>query len=93
MKKERFPFRSKGGMLGLSSHTPAPVYWNGNTTCQVCNVKDPLFLVDGKLRDGGQWAVMCIPCHNTYGIGLGTGKGQMYQKTTNSKYVKMKQEE
>ena len=37
--------------------------------------------VDGATR-GGPWAIMCITCHRTHGVGLGTGKGQMYDAAT-----------
>ena len=28
----------------------------------------------------GCWSNMCMECFHTYGVGLGTGKGQEYQK-------------
>ena len=31
--------------------------------------------VDGKTRDG-PWAYMCDECHDRFGVGLGTGRGQ-----------------
>lgn len=31
--------------------------------------------IDGATRQG-PWAYMCVPCHETHGVGLGLGKGQ-----------------
>jgi len=49
--------------------------------CDVC--KSPITdkFVDGSLRTYcGQWANVCIPCHEKHGSGLGTGRGQLYQR-------------
>ena len=40
--------------------------------CQFCSKEAT---VDGKTKMG-PWAFMCDDCHNKYGVGLGTGKGQ-----------------
>ena len=34
-------------------------------------------MVDGRTMQG-HWAYMCQSCHERYGIGLGTGKGQRF---------------
>jgi len=53
--------------------------WIGKVpeTCDLC--KEPMFeaFVDGK-TEMGPWANMCLACHQMFGIGLGTGKGQKY---------------
>jgi hypothetical protein len=41
--------------------------------CDICRVQDAAY--DGKTIHG-PWAYMCQPCHDAYGIGLGTGRGQ-----------------
>lgn len=44
--------------------------------------------LDGQFVDGktkmGPWAMMCLPCHRRYGVGLGTGRGQRYSLETES---------
>lgn len=41
-------------------------------------------IIDGKTKQG-PWGWMCIPCWRTYGVGLGTGLGQMFDVTTGQK--------
>ena len=58
--------------------------WNGERPghCDIC--KQTLTngnFVDGKTVMGG-WAAMCVGCHKLFGIGLGTGKGQLYDTFT-----------
>lgn len=54
-------------------------YWMGKkpTHCQVCKL--PLIgqFVDGRIK-GKSWAIMGIQCFEKYGVGLGTGRGQLY---------------
>lgn len=38
----------------------------------------------------GQWAIMAPIYWKSFGIGLGTGKGQMYKKQSNNKWLKIK---
>ncbi len=51
--------------------------------CDIC--KSPLdkavFFVDGKTVFG-PWATMCQACHTQHGLGLGQGKGQMFELDT-----------
>lgn len=42
-------------------------------TCDLCGKRPAA--VDGATRMG-PWAYMCVPCHETYGRGLGLGVGQ-----------------
>lgn len=52
-----------------------------NTTiCQLCGKKLGLEFVDGRTKMDSRWAIMCVPCHRTYGLGLGTGYGQQYRR-------------
>lgn len=37
--------------------------------------------VDGKTLSGS-WGLLCVPCHEAYGCGLGTGRGQKYNAAT-----------
>lgn len=55
--------------------------WMGTppATCDVCNAPTNGVFIDGRMR-GGSWANMCETCHKSHGAGLGTGKGQKYEK-------------
>lgn len=54
--------------------------------CDLCSKNlDGLNYIDGKCCRGG-WATMCESCHEIYGSGFGTGKGQLYNPT----HVKLK---
>jgi hypothetical protein len=62
--------------------------WTGTVDkCDVCeaDVKDSGF-IDGATTMG-PWAIMCPACHKTYGVGFGTGRGQLYEPR-NNEYVK-----
>lgn len=52
---------------------PAP------THCDVCCKPISKTFIDGKTVYG-PWANMCCECHNKIGVGLGTGKGQKYER-------------
>ena len=41
--------------------------------CDLCKQRPAA--VDGATRMG-PWAYMCIPCFESYGVGLGMGRGQ-----------------
>lgn len=71
--------RHKGGNM------PTPKKkWMGTTPthCDLCRRTLTQQFVDGRLRSGGQWAIMCPTCHRTLGVGLGTGYGQRYDLKT-----------
>jgi hypothetical protein len=55
--------------------------------CDICGTKADSY-VDGKTIYG-PWANMCLSCFETKGIGLGTGKGQLYKNTANGQFVKV----
>lgn len=55
--------------------------------CDVCQGKIGDAFVDGKTKLG-PWANMCVPCHKKVGCGLGTGRGQKYEKQTNGMWLK-----
>lgn len=47
--------------------------------CDLCkrDISKEAF-VDGRTTFG-PWALMCTYCHTLYGVGLGTGFGQVYE--------------
>ena len=45
--------------------------------CEFTNSK----FVDGVIPHAGwKWGLMCTNCHDQYGLGIGPGKGQLFQK-------------
>ena len=48
--------------------------------CDLCTdpIKDKF--IDGRLSAVKTWAIMCERCFRKHGVGLGIGKGQMYEK-------------
>ena len=53
-------------------------------TCEVCGSKETHRHVDGKTKLG-PWATMCAACHRVMGVGLGTGRGQLYDTQSGTK--------
>jgi hypothetical protein len=56
--------------------------WAGDIPreCDFCKNAIKKQFIDGATIQG-TWAIMCVPCHKRYGLGLGIGKGQLYRKT------------
>lgn len=52
------------------------------TDCEVCGVRLETGFVNGRIKvgSGSTWYIACIPCFTKFGIGLGLGKGQQYDK-------------
>lgn len=55
--------------------------------CDICGTKVDSY-VDGKTIYG-PWANMCLSCFETKGIGLGTGRGQLYENNEDGQFVKL----
>lgn len=47
--------------------------------CDICGYKGNTTIIDGKTH-AGPWAYMCVDCHKDYGLGLGIGVGQKYER-------------
>jgi len=61
--------------------------WLGEAdSCDICEGKleEHEWFVDGATMMG-PWALMCPKCFSSYGRGLGTGLGQMYNYVTKEK--------
>ena len=62
--------------------TPKPKEWTGlpPDRCDLCS--DPITdeFIDGRTTEG-PWANMCPECHQSWGMGCGTGHGQRYRLT------------
>jgi hypothetical protein len=55
--------------------------WCGEppATCDICDAELTNIFIDGRTRMG-PWGCLCITCHASHGVGLGTGRGQKYIK-------------
>jgi hypothetical protein len=62
-------------------------YVNPPLNCDICKVSLPRCFVDGKTVMG-PWACMCLGCFSKYGVGIGQGKGQRYEKQHNATFKK-----
>ena len=61
--------------------------WSGEA--EKCDICDKLFadekhFIDGRSKSGS-WALMCRACHRIFGVGIGTGRGQVYDAKTFNK--------
>lgn len=67
-----------------------PVVWSGSPpVCDFCEQQPQTEFVDGKTTQG-PWALMCEDCFGKYGVGLGLGRGQKYQRPTpQARFVKV----
>ena len=67
-----------------------PKYWMGGVpTKDDFNYTIHEFFVDGKTVMGGRWGIMSPAAHAIYGMGTGTGRGQMYQKQPDGRWLKI----
>jgi hypothetical protein len=53
----------------------------------LCKVKLADTFIDGK-TSYGPWGNLCPACHARHGVGLGTGKGQRYQRQPDGRWLK-----
>lgn len=67
-----------------------PVYWMGEipTACPICGAKMHHKMVDARLRQGS-WATIDLKCHAEHGVGTGVGKGQVYEKQPDGRWLKI----
>lgn len=66
------------------------VYWVGDVdNCDICTVSMANKFVDGKTIYGS-WATMCQSCHKRIGMGFGAGKGQLYEKQSDNRWLKIR---
>ena len=48
--------------------------------CNLCTESVDDYFVDGRIKGRSSWAIMCKQCSINYGVGLGIGLGQAYEK-------------
>lgn len=59
--------------------TPRKRVWMGSEPkCDVCQAVPADRFVDGKTIHG-PWAMLCLKCHKRMGVGVGQGRGQLYE--------------
>jgi hypothetical protein len=64
-------------------------FWPENfVTCEVCNKRmRGRHFIHGFIEKNVEFINMCPQCHNDYGNGLGEGKGQLYTRLINGKWL------
>lgn len=60
---------------------------NPPKNCDVCGQKLTSVMYDARTHSG-PWGCLCPTCYRVHGVGLGTGKGQKYERQ-DGKYVKV----
>lgn len=64
-------------------------YWDGNPKqCDVCHKPLGDSFVDGATTFG-PWGIMDSKCFGKFGVGLGIGRGQRYEKQTDGRWLKV----
>lgn len=66
-----------------------PIYWVGSdpVKCDICKMAFGDTMFDSNTVHG--WANVCKTCFHFYGQGLGTGRGQKYEKQADGRWMKV----
>lgn len=69
---------------------PIARFWMGSTPdkCDICGESVGEKFVDGKTTMG-PWGILCVTCHKSVGVGLGLGKGQLYEHQKSGDWMKI----
>lgn len=63
-------------------------FWCGEPDpCDICSKPFTTRFTDGR-TSSGQWANACVPCAKSYGMKLGQGIGQQYDKQPDGRWLK-----
>ena len=75
--------------MSLLKTAKRPVKWVGSPpdVCDTCDKPITSTFVDGATIMG-PWGNMCLGCHRKFGVGLGTGKGQLFRKQPDGSFLK-----
>lgn len=67
-----------------------PVYWKGPVPerCDICSQPFRNVIIDGRVQGDTRFANMHPGCYRTRGVGLGKGKGQMFRKQPDNRWLK-----
>ena len=62
-----------------------PVFRVSSNDCDICGCKlqSRGLWIDGRVGGNLKWANMCADCFNDRGVGIGSGKGQLYARQPN----------
>lgn len=63
-------------------------YMNPPQVCDLCNVPFSKVMYDCATRMG-PWGNLCEGCFKVQGVGVGTGKGQKYERGTDGHFYKV----
>lgn len=64
------------------------VYWSGVVEeCQLCGGQLSSTMYDARTPRG--WANTCHSCFRSYGLQLGTGRGQKYKRQADKRWLKV----
>lgn len=68
------------------------IHWCGDIeNCDVCSrpMQDEIYMIDGPatFSSNAPWGNLCITCALKYSPQIGWGKAQLYQKTTDEKWL------
>lgn len=79
-----------GDVLASKEKKSKPVYWL-SAVPENDDFGKPITstFIDGRTIYG-PWALMAPESHTTYGVGMGLGKGQMFMKKTDGRWVKVR---
>jgi hypothetical protein len=77
-------------MKETTTTKPSPVYWMGPVpqACDMCGRPIGDTFIDGATRPQGRWGNLDLRCHRMHGVGIGTGKGQLYTKQDDGRFLK-----
>lgn len=70
---------------------PVGKYWMGSTptNCDLCQRPFGDTMIDGAVKPQGSWGLLDLGCHRMHGVGLGTGRGQMYRRQADGRWLKV----
>jgi hypothetical protein len=70
---------------------PDKVYWIGTVpaVCDLCHQPLGATFVDGATAPQGRWGILDLRCHRRFGYGIGRGRGQMYRKQADGRWLKV----
>ncbi len=70
--------------------------------CNLCGktLDKERFIIDGEVKEtpqtilpnggsAGQWAYMCTHCFSTRGVGIGWGRGQLYEQISDGEWLQV----
>jgi hypothetical protein len=92
MSNTKTPFRQwlERNDGGPAFRDPEPVYWISEPPdrCDICGKLIHFTFIDGA-TSRGPWANMDLACHRMHGRGIGPGRGQMYRRQDDGRWLKV----